>query len=205
MNTEISIKKYGEAPHEPVVGTFIALTVVSIIMNALFYHVWFAVIPQIVLLIHLIKNIVEYIRNEEARKSYPYHTDIDDVAKIWIATIIISIIMRAIFHGMWVGQIAPAVLRIKAIEITILYFVTLNRQKQSTQARAPTTVYIQPEAYITPEVTVRVKTPDTTLYGNPAQSATSQPEIQYRYCHICGEKVNAEMNFCAYCGSNLNR
>ncbi|MHA1618116.1 MAG: zinc ribbon domain-containing protein [Promethearchaeota archaeon] len=206
MNYEHTHKQKGEAPHDNMVGALIALTVVSIVMNGLFNHIWFSVIPQIVLLIHLIKSVAQYFRDVEKRRNFVYKTEIDELIGIWVANIIVSIIMSVLFNNVWFAQIAPAVLRIKAVEITILYFVTLsqaNRQKKAVTA----TVYIQPRAYVEVEATIQ-STPAEMAYSAPIRVVATQApqvhqEVENRYCHTCGEQVETGMSFCAYCGERL--
>ncbi len=205
MNSKHSHKHTGEAPHDQMVGALIALTVVSIVMNGLFNHVWFSVIPQIVLLIHLIKSIAQYFRDVEIRKAYIYHTELNDMLGLWVALIIVSIIMSFLFDNIWFAQIAPAVLRIKAVETTILYFVTLSQANRQKQA-ATSTVYIQPQPYVEVEATFQSAATEMP-YSAPITVVATQEhhEGENRFCHTCGEQVNTGMSFCAYCGTDLRR
>ncbi|MCF2141729.1 MAG: zinc ribbon domain-containing protein [Candidatus Lokiarchaeota archaeon] len=190
-----------EAPHEPVVGAIIAITVVSIVMNALFTHMWFSIIIQIILFIHLVKCIIEYLQNAEARRNYQYHTEINEVIQIWVALIIVSIIMRVLFDGQWFAQIAPAVLRIKAIEITVLYLVTLTQRNHQKQLQS-TTIYVQQPIYTSVQ---SVDTQTTEKIYKPTKFTTSNEENLIHYCPICGEKTDSSASFCPYCGTDLRR
>lgn len=192
-----------DGPHAKVVGALIALTVVSIVMNALFAGAWWALIPQIVLLVHLIKAIILFIQEADLRKNYPYHTELDDVIKIWVALLIVSIIMNAIFwNGFWIAEIPKAVLRIKAVEITILFFVTMSRNRKMAENSAAT-VYVQP-IYVQPGISVIQATEEsayspTIRVKSPANNSVESA----RFCSNCGGSVDLEMQFCTNCGSQL--
>ncbi|MHA1775584.1 MAG: zinc ribbon domain-containing protein [Promethearchaeota archaeon] len=201
-----------KAPHEPIVSALIALRVVSIVFLGLFGHTWFEAIIVLILFISLIKNVIEYLQNAEIRRNYRYNTQINEVAGIWIALIVVSIIMQVFLGKVWYAQIAPAILQIKAVEITILYLVTLTQNNRNKRELSQNSDY----AY--------------NAYGHPAQSSVNYNQVatasdseyalytirvkneeeqksdeNLRYCPICGEKAESNAKFCPYCGTNLDR
>lgn len=210
-----------KAPHEPVVSALIALRVVAIIFFGIFNHTWFGALIVFVLFINLVKNVVEYLQNTEARRNYRYHTEIGEVARIWIALIVVSIIMEVFFGKIWFAQIAPAVLQIKALEIAILYLVTLtqnNREKQqhhaSTTAVYSAQLYGQRnqsaassnESYTEGNAAADSEYELYTIRIKPAQVPDAYaPDETGQYCPTCGEKAEQNAKFCPYCGTSLDR
>ncbi|MHA1796150.1 MAG: zinc ribbon domain-containing protein [Promethearchaeota archaeon] len=190
-----------KAPHEPIVSALIALRVVSIVFLGLFGHTWFEAIIVLILFISLIKNVIEYLQNAEIRRNYRYNTQINEVAGIWIALIVVSIIMQVFLGKVWYAQIAPAILQIKAVEITILYLVTLTQNNRNKRA------YGHPaQSSVNYNQVATASDSEYALYTIRVKNEEEQKSDEnLRYCPICGEKAESNAKFCPYCGTNLDR
>ena len=206
-----------DAPHESMVGAIIALAVVSIVLQGIAPFRWWVSIIQVVLAINMIKEIIYYLTDDKARKSYHYSTTGEDLMQIWIATIIVSIIMNWIFpNDPWYAQIAPTVLSIKAIEITILFFVTKAQNSKLKHHH-----HIQTHGHLyghssdaLPNPTIQVshnsaeKNTQTTSLNREIRNYSSlrnqQPADIPSFCPMCGERHSENDRFCPNCGANLN-
>jgi len=188
-------------PHSEIVGVLIALVVISIAMEGIGLPGWISAIPIVALSFSLVAKIVEYFKNREARINYQYHKEFKDVLNIWVAAIIISIVMGALFHREWFAAIPITVLNIKAVEITIVFLVA---QSQKKQRELEASYEHQPAVYVQPvQVIPTVQYPD----GTSQQTVVSnyQEEIPMRiYCQHCGGRMAKTTNFCPHCGGNLN-
>lgn len=209
--------QHSEAPHESMVGAIIALTVVSIVFQAPFaMNTWWATLVQIILAINMIKEIIIYLTNIDARRGYRYQIGGDDLVGIWIATIVVSIVMDWIFPWEpWYAQIAPAVLSIKAIETTVLFFITraqINKEKQVHHLQSHQHLYGRPETPSRPIVQVV----DMESYSSPYPNNSLKREIKNYssihnpvlnespvYCPMCGQKHQDNDKFCSNCGAEL--
>ena len=176
--------KHGQAPHEEFIGALIGFIVVRIIMHALFYGQWWALIPIVATFFHMVKEGLNYLNDKEARQNYQYHTTSDDLFGMWVGFIIINIIMNAIFHGIWIGVMVSSILLIKAIETTVMYIKTQKQSPELTQHHeAPA---------------IRVVVSEEQEYAMPAS------EENPKFCAMCGEHHGAGEKYCAACGNALN-
>lgn len=210
-------KHCSEAPHESMIGAIIALTVVSIVFQAPFAEsTWWAVLVQVILTINMIKEIIIYLTDADARRGYKYATTGDDLLGIWIATIIVSIVMDWIFPWEpWFAQIAPAVLSIKAIEITVLFFVTKAQQNKEKETRHIQTQYhlygqhasnSRPMIRVVESETKRPIVSNSSLQrelDNYSSIQKSIPNDIPVFCAMCGHKHQEGDKFCSNCGAEL--
>ncbi len=209
-----SVEKTRDAPHEGVVGSLIALTVVSIVMDGLFLYYWWATLVKVILALVLIKEIIQFISNADARRNYQYHTSGEDVLHIWIAAIIVSVAMSLIFHwDPWWARIAPAVLNIKAIEITILLIVTKLQESEQQRKDGQMKAVQSYSGYGQPARVIRVVEEEaqapmaSTVMESTVQQYSSienqKPAENATFCPMCGKQHGPEDRFCPGCGSDL--
>ncbi len=171
----------GKPPQEEMVGNWIAFVVVSIIFSGLFAEQWWSFIPRIVLLISAIEKTIKFIQNKEARESYKFTTTQEEMIHYWIATIIVSIVMNALFRGVWFSQIPCAVLFIKSLEITYTFIKAQKLRK--TDSNNDFQQYQQNQYY------------ENEIYSD------EQTE-QDIFCQMCGtKKFNSNSRYCPICGA----
>ncbi len=165
-------------PQEEMVGNWIGFVVVSIIFSGLFAEQWWSIIPRIVLLISAIEKTIKFIQNKEARESYKHTTTQEEMIHYWIATIIVSIVMNALFHGEWFSQIPCAVLFIKSIETTYTFTLAQKLRKTDSNNDFQQNQYYENENY---------------------SDNYSEQEV---FCQMCGrKKFNTESRYCPVCGA----
>ncbi len=165
-------------PQEEMVGNWIGFVVVSIIFSSLFANQWWAIIPRIVLLISAIEKTIKFIQNKEARESYIYSTTQEEMMHYWIATIIVSIVMNALFHRVWFSQIPCAVLFIKSLETTYTFIKAQKLRKTDSNNDFQQNQYFEKEIY-------------TENY--------SEQEV---FCQMCGtKKFKSSSRYCPICGA----
>ena len=187
-----------DGPQSEMVGALIALAVVTIVFNGLFFDAWWAILVKIVLAFNFIKEIIKYLNNDTARKNYRYHTNKDEVIQLWIATIIVSVILSILFDGQWWALIVPTVLKIKAVEITILYIITRNQLSKDarTAEMARSDVYGQAQP-----IRRVVQVVATTEASAPMVTISS--EVGAAFCPMCGAGHDADDLFCQNCGNDI--
>lgn len=171
----------GKPPQEEMVGNWIAFVVVSIIFSGLFAKQWWSIIPRIILLVSAIEKTIKFIQNKKARESYKYTTTQEEMIHYWIATIIVSIVMNALFHGVWFSRIPCAILFIKSLETTYTFILaqklrktdSINDFQQNQQSQ-----YYEDENY-------------------------SEDHLdQEIFCQMCGrKKFNTKSRYCPVCGA----
>jgi glucan phosphoethanolaminetransferase (alkaline phosphatase superfamily) len=204
------------------VGALIALVVVSIVFEGIPLFGWIETLVKLILFFHLIKEIIQYFSLSKEQKAYRYHTTGEDLWHIWLATLIVSIILNAIFpHDPWWARIAPSVLIIKAIETSILFFVTRHQNQKENQqemmnksdlyGRYESDTKYSPQT----EPVVRVVNTPTSPKQSQQTFKTSMnynyqpPEYSEQdtpsYCPMCGEKHSKQDQYCARCGANLRQ
>jgi zinc-ribbon domain len=180
---------HSPAPHDKFMGLLIATVIVGIVFDGIFsWNPWWAVLVRLILAISLIVEFFKFINNREVRANYRYNTTQKELLNIWIAAIIVNVAMHLIFHGLWVGQIPSAVLMIKAIEITILYLVTVNQQRKL-------------QAQVNIHSVVPIVVPINS--GTQDIGQTVVLAVQSQYCSQCGAEHGEVDEFCARCGSKL--
>ncbi|MHA1855247.1 MAG: hypothetical protein ACTSWX_14085 [Promethearchaeota archaeon] len=181
-NNKDSDDKKSKQPQEEMVNHWIAFFVVNIIFRTLFDGTWWAVLPVIILLITSIEKTVKFLQNKEARENYLYKTTQEEMIHYWIATIIVSIIMNTIFHGIWFSQIPCTVLIIKSLETTYTFIKAQKIRRNENLEKENSQQY---QYYVYEE--------------------ESQPDVQYDsaiYCQMCGlKKQNSDSNYCPSCGA----
>ena len=204
-----------DAPHDSMVGAIIALVVVSIVFEGIFFGAWWATLVQVILTIHMIKEIVMYISNAEVRRNYHYSTTGEDVWHFWLALIIVSAAMSLIFpYDPWFARIAPAVLSIKAIETTILYFISRNNrnnQKHTQHVAHHSHMYGQSQS-VRPMIRVVVESDESNHnsldrevanYSSISVKTPSDSGRSASFCSMCGKEHDSADRFCPSCGSEL--
>lgn len=180
-------------PHSEFLGALIAFLVVVIVMNGIFYsNPWYAVLPQVILAFVLIRKGVEYIQNKSARENFVYTTTQDDLWQIWLAAIIVNIVMSAIFHGSWIGQVSTVVLNIKAVEATIT-FIAAQKQRRNKASESQ---------YQSVEVVQVVPSVHSTPSGSYVTLSTPS-DVVAQFCGKCGANHDSDSKFCASCGESL--
>ena len=191
-----------EEPHSEMVGALIALVVISIVFDGLFFYSWWVNLIKFILLIHLIKEIIHFLSRDD-RKSYRYHTKGEDALHLWIATIIVSVVMSIIFNGQWYARIAPTVLLIKAVETSILAIITKNQDYTEKQQHNASRVVLYGQAQPELRRVIRVVTTDE----ESASVDNSYTESDYKalptFCPMCGSGHDNSDRFCPSCGVDL--
>jgi len=175
--------KSGKAPHKDFVDHLVGFSLFNIIMQGIFPHVWFIGLISFFIFIGVVDAFVKFIKHPE-RDTYPYTGSEEKVKNAWIAYLIVRIVMSLIFHGFWVGEIAPAVLLINALEQTYMLIQTKKQQQkvvgQPSVAPAPAPIQV-------------------TVAPTPAPVYTA-PASAPKFCAICGTPRESGAHFCSGCG-----
>ena len=193
-----------KAPHRKLVDAIIGLAVVSIVMNSLFLGVWWALIVQIVLFIHVIDEVLKLAKKTELRKNYRYRISQKQLINHWIGAIIVSIVMNAFFAGVWFAEIPVVILNIEAIVITIEFIKTREQDKKETQrVQAPPKVFVHHSSMnnSNAQATAIYQTMEYTSVSS--QDATNLESSIIRYCSMCGQERRGEASYCPACGSEF--
>jgi hypothetical protein len=184
-----------KTPEREMVDAWIGYAVVSIVMTGLFAGMWWALIPQIILLISAIGKTIEYASNK--KPVYIYSTIQEDLTGIWIAAIIVNIVMAALFRGAWWSNIPVAVLYIKALETTY-YFYKTNQQKSAEKSEivnVPLNLLVKQPLIVPMQTSSGVQ---EVVYVKPAPIT-----MPASFCAMCGTKNIAASKFCAMCGNEF--
>lgn len=179
--SELKVKS-GKAPHKDFVDHLVGFSIFNIIMQGIFPHVWFIGLISFFIFIGVVDAFVKFIKHPE-RDTYPYHGNEEKVKNAWISYIIVRIIMSIIFHGFWVGEIAPAVLLINALEQTYMLIQTKKQQQK---------VVAQPNVAPAP---IQVTVAPAPVYAAPT--------VAPKFCAICGTPRESEAHFCSGCGQKF--
>ncbi len=178
-------------PQEEMVGHWIGFVVVTIIFSGLFANQWWAIIPRVILLIASIEKTIKFIQNKEARESYNFTTTQEEMIHYWIATIIVSIVMNSLFHGVWFSQIPCAVLFIKSLETTYSFIKAQNLRKiESKNANHQNQQTQQNQQY-------------QQQYQDFEPENYSDNNLKHEiFCQMCGrKKFNSDSRYCPICGA----
>ena len=114
-----------------------------------------------------------------------------EMREAWIALIIVSIVMAALFDSIWWSMIPRIVLFIHAIDKSTKY----SRIKK--EERILKTQESSQKNY--------VNTNESSYYRNQAQPTiiTSTSDESASFCPLCGSKHERKAVYCSACGTDL--
>jgi hypothetical protein len=165
------------APQKEFVGKLIGLSLFNIILNGIFPGFWLIGLIGFFLFLGVLDAFVKFLKHPE-RDSYPYQTTLERLKSAWIGFIIVRIVMSIIFQGFWVGEIAPAVLIINALEQTYIYY----QMKQQEQRRMVPPIAATPVELPVPVAATEMPLPKFCVYCGTPREPTA------RFCSDCGTR-----------------